>query len=29
VVRYLRAMKDEKVCSSTAACEELVRARKD
>jgi mono/diheme cytochrome c family protein len=29
VVLYLRTMKDEKVCTSTAACEELARAGKD
>jgi mono/diheme cytochrome c family protein len=29
VVRYLKAMKDEKVCSSAAGCDELARTRKD
>jgi mono/diheme cytochrome c family protein len=29
VVRYLRTMKDEKVCSSAAECEQLARTRKD
>jgi len=29
VVSYLRRMKDEKVCTSIAACEALARARKD
>jgi mono/diheme cytochrome c family protein len=29
VVRYLRAMKEAKVCSSAAGCEELARTRKD
>jgi len=29
VVAYLRRMKDEKVCTSIAACEDLLRARKE